>query len=57
MVLDRQFKDKQLKYNTYLNNNKNKILTTLDIKHQEKVNEFELEEKNLKKKKKTFKKI
>jgi len=34
------FKEKHTKYTTYINNNKNSINTTLDNKHNEKVNEF-----------------
>lgn len=34
------FKEKKIKYNTYLDNNKNRINTTLDIKHKEIINNF-----------------
>ena len=50
------FKDKQIKYTTYINNNKNSVSTTLDIKHQEKVKEFELYDEQLKKKNNQYKK-
>ena len=50
------FKDKQIKYTTYINNNKNSVSTTLDIKHQEKVKEFELHDEQLKKKNSQYKK-
>jgi len=46
------FRDKHTKYSTYINNNKNSILTTLDNKHQEKINEFSEQDKILRKKKK-----
>jgi hypothetical protein len=51
------FRDKHTKYSTYINNNKNNILTTLDNKHHEKINEFNTQDEILKKKKKRFKKI
>lgn len=51
------FRDKHTKYSTYINNNKNNILTTLDNKHQEKINEFNSQDDILKKKKKRIKKI
>ena len=57
MKIDHQFKEKQIKYNTYLNNNKDKISTTLDIKHKEKLKEFENQEHILKKKEKSHKKL
>jgi transcription elongation factor Elf1 len=50
------FKDKQIKYTTYINNNKNSVSTTLDIKHQEKVKEFESYDEQLKKKNSQYKK-
>lgn len=46
------FKEKHTKYTTYINNNKNLINTTLDIKHNEKVQEFINNDDFLKKKKK-----
>ena len=51
------FRDKHTKYSTYINNNKNNVLTTLDNKHQEKVNEFNAQDELIKKKKKKLKKI
>ena len=49
-----QFKDKNTKYNTYINNSKNQVITTLDNKHNEKVNEFINNDYILKKKKKLY---
>jgi hypothetical protein len=57
MRIDHQFKEKQIKYNTYINNNKDKISTTLDIKHKEKIKEFDNQDKILKKKEKLHKKL
>ena len=57
MTNKNQFKEKQIKYNTYLNNNKDKILTTLDIKHNEKIKEFENYNKIIEKKKLRINKI
>ena len=51
------FKDKHTKYNTYLNNNKNRINTTLDNKHNEKISEFFNNDGILKKKKKKYLKL
>ena len=56
MRIDHQFKEKQIKYNTYINNNKDKISTTLDIKHKEKLKEFDNQDKLLKKKERLHKK-
>ena len=46
------FRDKHTKYSTYINNNKNNVLTTLDNKHHEKINEFNTQDEILNKKKK-----
>lgn len=51
------FRDKHTKYSTYISNNKNNVLTTLDNKHQEKINEFNTQDDLIKKKKKKLKKI
>jgi hypothetical protein len=52
------FREKQTKYSTYINNNKNNnILTTLDNKHQEKIAEFNEQEETLYKKIKKNKKL
>ena len=56
MYSQNSFKDKQIKYTTYINNNKNSVSTTLDIKHQEKVKEFEAYDDQLKKKNNQYKK-
>jgi hypothetical protein len=56
MYSQNSFKDKQIKYTTYINNNKNSVSTTLDIKHQEKVKEFESYDEQLKKKNSQYKK-
>ena len=51
------FREKNTKYATYLNSNKNNnINTTLDNKHLEKVAEFNSSNDNLHKKKKKIKK-
>ena len=47
------FREKQTKYSTYINSNKNNnISTTLDNKHQEKIAEFNDQEESLYTKKK-----
>ncbi len=51
------FREKHTKYSTYINSNKNNISTTLDNKHQEKVEEFKSQDDILHKKKKRFKKL
>ena len=52
------FREKQTKYRTYINSNKNNnISTTLDNKHQEKIAEFNEQEESLYKKKKKYKKL
>jgi hypothetical protein len=52
------FREKQTKYSTYINSNKNNnISTTLDNKHQEKIAEFNDQEESLYKKKKKYKKL
>lgn len=50
------FREKHTKYSTYMNSNKNNVNTTLDTKHQEKIQEFNNYEDNLLKKKKKYKK-
>ena len=55
--LDNLFRDKHTKYSTYINNNKNNINTTLDNKHNEKILEFEIQNKLLNKKKKIYKNL
>ena len=44
------FREKHTKYRTYINSNKNNISTTLDIKHNEKINDFNNQHKLLQKK-------
>lgn len=52
------FREKTIKYNTYINSNKNSnILTTLDNKHQEKMSEFNSYEEQLYLNKKKYKKL
>jgi hypothetical protein len=49
------FREKHTKYSTYINNNKHNPSTTLDNKHQEKINEFNNQDTLLKKKNKKLK--
>jgi uncharacterized Zn finger protein (UPF0148 family) len=51
------FRDKQTKYTTYINSNKGGVSTTLDNKHQEKINEFDNQDDLLLKKKKKHRKL
>ncbi len=51
------FREKHTKYSTYINSNKHNINTTLDNKHQEKVQEFNNQDYILHKKKKRYKKL
>ena len=51
------FREKHTKYRTYINSNKNNISTTLDIKHKEKIAEFNNKNSNLIKKKKKYNKL
>ena len=51
------FREKHTKYRTYINSNKNNISTTLDIKHNEKINDFNNQHKLLQKKLKHYNKI
>ncbi len=51
------FREKQTKYVTYINSNKNNISSTIDKEHQDKIAEFDNQEDNLHKKKKKYKKL
>ena len=51
------FREKHTKYRTYINTNKNNVITTLDTKHNEKINEFSNQNNLLTKKKKIYKKM
>jgi hypothetical protein len=51
------FREKHTKYRTYINTNKNNVITTLDTKHNEKITEFSNQNNLLTKKKKIYKKM
>jgi hypothetical protein len=57
MNSNNSFRDKHTKYSTYINSNKNNIITTLDNKHQDKISEFNLQNDSLIKKKKRYNKL
>jgi hypothetical protein len=51
------FKEKSTKYSSYITINKNIVSSTLDNKHQEKINEFNIQDETVKKKNKRLRNL